>query len=382
MRQIAFVYHEFRKSCGVGRALIELLANLKREHNVTLIGQEFDGDLENKYDLVSIPKLSNSLIDKIIFPIKASHYLKQHHFDLVHRQDSGFFNCDVTTNQFLYLHWYHFVKEHRELFSPQFASSVVRTAKSKYIRITEKFQYADNHVRYVLSPSKTCHEQLQNYYGVPQDKIVAVTNGFNPIEFYPDGKIKGKLREKYHLPRGAFIFLFSGSNYERKGLGVLLKAISILKVKEKDFRLLLVGFTEISPLLPLIASLGIEDKIIFQGFSGQMSQVYRLADAFVLPAYYDPCPNSVYEAMASGLPVIISQNVGQSEWIADGRTGLVTQNVFSAEELAEKLHVLMSSRWLREKIVANASKKIGKFQWNKVSFRLIKLYNKLCLKRF
>jgi len=380
VRQIAFVYHEFRKSCGVGRALIEPLANLKREYNITLIGQEFDGDLENKYNLVSIPKLSNSFIDKIIFPIKASHYLKQHYFDLIHRQDSGFFNCDATTNQFLYLYWYHFVKEHCELFSSQFASSVLKTAKSKYIQLTEKFQYTDNHVRYVLSPSKMCHEQLQNYYGMPQDKIVAVTNGFNPAEFYPEGKVKEKLRKRYHLPQGVFIFLFSGSNYERKGLGVLLKAISILKAKEKDFRLLLVGFTEIGPLLPLIADLGVKDEIIFQGFSGQMSQIYHLADAFVLPAYYDPCPNSVYEAMASGLPVIISQNVGQSEWIVDGKTGLVIQNIFSVEELAGKLHLLMSNQRLREKVIVNASKKIGEFQWDKVSFRLIKLYNKLCPK--
>jgi len=58
-------------------------------------------------------------------------------------------------------------------------------------------------------------------------------------------------------------------------------------------------------------------RVLMLGRRTDVSHLYAAADAFIFPTLYDPFPNAVIEAMASGLPVIVSRVAGVSEIITD-----------------------------------------------------------------
>lgn len=374
MISLAIVYHEFTRSCGVGRALVEPLKFIDKDIKVTLIGQDFDEDLAKYSKLVYIPMFQNSLLNKIAFSFQVSWYLRSHSFDVVHRLDSGFFKSDIISSQFLYSHWHHFVNSHQNYFSRQFVHSILKSPKSIYIRLTEKYQHKSNKVRYIFSPSVMCSKHLFLYYQISAHKVLYITNGYDPEKFHINDN-KSHLRLRYKFPADKYIFLFCGSNYERKGLFTLLQAIEVLKNQSKQFLVILAGFDSKQILVQQkIKEMGLADYVVCVGFIKEIELFYQLADAYVLPSFYDPCPNSVYEAIASGIPVIISENCGQSDWIKDGINGLVIKDVFSYHELAEKMSLLLGNPSLSKCFIINNQKQIKNFQWKQIADRLSNLY--------
>lgn len=189
----------------------------------------------------------------------------------------------------------------------------------------------------IIANSKMVRDEVVNYYGISPDKVVVIYNGVDIDKFKGGDKIK--LRQKYGFPKEVFIILFVGSGFERKGLGVLLQALS--KLKERDFLLIILGKGNQKKYSELAQKLRIEEKVSFLGTRMDISDFYALSDLFVLPTIYDPFSNATLEAMASGLPVITTKNNGASELIDDGVDGFTLIHLANSEELAEKISSIM-----------------------------------------
>ena len=120
-----------------------------------------------------------------------------------------------------------------------------------------------------------------------------------------------------HIPH----ILFVGNEWERKGVRVLLKALSNSTIpfrctiigKEKDWKSFDV----------LLDELHLRDKVELRPFHEKVLPWYQQADIFVLPSLYDPFANVTVEALAMGLWVITSSTNGGSEVIQEGKTGAV-----------------------------------------------------------
>jgi glycosyltransferase involved in cell wall biosynthesis len=72
----------------------------------------------------------------------------------------------------------------------------------------------------------------------------------------------------------------------------------------------------------------------------------------------------VLEAMACGLPAIVSLSAGISEWLIDGEDSLLLADPANSSELAEKIKTLVRDPNLRERIAANAIQKAKTFSWD------------------
>ncbi|MEM4724427.1 MAG: glycosyltransferase family 4 protein, partial [Candidatus Hadarchaeum sp.] len=141
--------------------------------------------------------------------------------------------------------------------------------------------------------------------------------------------------------------LFVGSLVKRKGIEVLLEAFAMVRGKTPNARLTVVGegAKEYKETLQIKAkNLGILSAVDFVGAKSadQIAQLHRESQMLILPSESENSPNSIAEALVSGLPVIATRVGGIPSMISDGETGfLVPPN--DPRSLAEAILKLSSS---------------------------------------
>ena len=164
--------------------------------------------------------------------------------------------------------------------------------------------------------------------------IQNIPNPISLIDFKPKDKIS--IREKLQIPSNDFVILFGAANIndKRKGFSYLLDALNIINQqkqiytnltiavfgKAKDFDTSQIPFSVVN--LGQISSLE------------KMTEIYAMADLFVLPSLEDNLPNTVMESMACGTPVVAFNIGGIPEMVEHEKTGIIV-NEISADALAK-----------------------------------------------
>ncbi|MBA2849523.1 glycosyltransferase family 4 protein [Thermosulfuriphilus ammonigenes] len=138
---------------------------------------------------------------------------------------------------------------------------------------------------------------------------------------------------------GAFILGYIGQLIHRKGIDILLKALSSLR--GLNFRLFVVGSGPLRERLEEMArDLGLSDRVVFTGYRADRLQLLRGFDLFVLPSRLEGIPRCLMEAMAMGKPVIASDIDGCRALIPnDGIQGLLFP-AQDAQALARRIDYL------------------------------------------
>lgn len=158
--------------------------------------------------------------------------------------------------------------------------------------------------------------------------------------------------------------LFVGRLLDIKNVDLLLQSYSKLCEKHPAWVLSIVGDgPQKQKLMHLATKLGIDDSVEFNGAlqPEEVRNEYNRAAIFVLPSKSEPWGLVVNEAMANGLPVIVSEKCGSvSELIQNDDTGY-TFNPFSADDLSSKLNMLIENGHLRSTMGANSMKRIQEY---------------------
>lgn len=150
-----------------------------------------------------------------------------------------------------------------------------------------------------------------------------------------------------------------GRLVRQKGFDVLLRAWAILPAELHSWKLAVVGEGELAgELEALAARLGIEGRVRWVGRVANPREYYRGAALFVLPSRYEGTPNVLLEAMAHGLPVIVTSTCeGALEFVKNDVTGLVvaSEDVFA---LAQTMERCLRASDLRLKLGAAAAERL------------------------
>ena len=104
-------------------------------------------------------------------------------------------------------------------------------------------------------------------------------------------------------------------------------------------------------LRKMAESAGVEDVFLFEGNQPNPYPYLKYADLFVHPSYVESQGLVVLEAMALGIPCVVTKSLGPSDFIADGTNGVLTEQ--NPESLAEKVLKMLSNREMYECIKAN-----------------------------
>ena len=206
-----------------------------------------------------------------------------------------------------------------------------------YVLAAERRLFANPRLRAVICNSRMVKDEIRRHFGTPEEKLHIVYNGIDLETFHPRLREahRATMRNKLGIPEDSLVHIFVGGGFERKGLFRLIEAFA--RSNRQDSRLLVVGRDKgQARAARLAASRGVASRVHFAGAQLDVQPWYGAADSFVLPTLYDPFPNAALEAMACGLPVIVSPQCGTAELIDEGANGFVVE-ASAIDALAERL---------------------------------------------
>jgi UDP-glucose:(heptosyl)LPS alpha-1,3-glucosyltransferase len=184
-----------------------------------------------------------------------------------------------------------------------------------------------------------------------------------PGQFNPAVRERLRLsaRRNLGLPDEAFVLLLVGNDWKKKGLSCLLEALR--RSGDPRLWLLVVGRDDPAPFEAALAMDGLGHRIRFLPPRPDVEFYYAAADCYVAPSLEDAFALPVAEAMACGLPVIVSSHAGASEIVTDGADGLILKDPRDPEELAALIRRLSGDPELRERLGGNAVRTARNYTW-------------------
>lgn len=214
----------------------------------------------------------------------------------------------------------------------------------------------------------------------PAERSIVIPNGID-LEDIQQGVDRDSLRRSFNLPQSTRVITFIGRLDEQKGLDLLLEATANLETGVVGVEVWLVGDGPVRTELQRLATkLGIDDRVKFWGYQAQIERYLYASDIFALPSRYEGMPIVLLEALAAGIPCVVSQ-VGDNELVVeDGKQGLVVPPN-DAAALAEALNLLLLSPERRRQMSEAATRRGEDFSDENMAQRYAEVYRALLSKR-
>jgi glycosyltransferase involved in cell wall biosynthesis len=210
---------------------------------------------------------------------------------------------------------------------------------------------------------------VANSEGLKQLALCTAAN--LPVKVIPNGVDVQQFHPAAATPAGLEV-LCVARLIPRKGLHHLVEAMPLVS----EARLTIAGSgTEQENLEALAARLGVGERVRFLGAvpHGDLPEVYRAASVFVLPSMNEGVSNTVLEAMASGLPVLLTDTGGTSELLASGENGFLIDA--TPESIARALQHYLREPQLEERQAAASRKRAESMSWAAAAQAYVELFD-------
>ena len=214
------------------------------------------------------------------------------------------------------------------------------------------------------------------------DRVPVIHPGIDPGAVTERGG-KTERREtsrRYGLPEAAPLIVFASMNFDIKGLAFLLAGLGRIKSlhPEQDFHLLVVGGDDRQKYEEEARAARIGDRVTFTGAVSreELARIYAAGDIYAMLSKFDTFGMVVLEAMAKGLPAVVSGNVGARDLIREGDNGFVVPHPDDVDRVAATLfRALRPERLttLRTAALATAQE----YSWEKTAGRVAEIYDKI-----
>lgn len=209
----------------------------------------------------------------------------------------------------------------------------------------------------IYACSRGVSEFLNEKVGIPKECIVTILNGIDVDDYQINVDRDKKLRELGMGLHGLVVGTVCRMHEPKKGIKFLLEAARNLQ-KKIDFHLLLVGGGKDEERLKEMAGeMGV--KATFLGERVDVAELLSVMDVFVLSSLYEGLPVSLLEAMASGLPVVVTNVGGMPEVVIDGETGFIVEPG-QVEQLSESIKELLLDNNLRRRFGESGFQRVKK----------------------
>jgi glycogen(starch) synthase len=246
-----------------------------------------------------------------------------------------------------------------------------------YIHGVER--WITNRADQVIVCSFYMREQVAEIFDVPRERIAVIWNGIDPEDLQPRAEPElQRLRAQFAAPGEKLVLLIGRLVYE-KGFQLALDALPGLIERVGNVRFLVAGSgTHEQELRQQAEELVLMKHGTFLGWMGDdtLHSLYRIADVCVVPSIYEPFGLVALEAMASGCPCIVADTGGLREVVPHEEAGLR----FTASDpasLVDMVERVFRDRDLRERLIAEATEHVRRFDWTDVAERTTELYGEL-----
>ena len=207
-----------------------------------------------------------------------------------------------------------------------------------------------------------------------RSKLLVVPQGVDLERFHPvDPMQKRFLRRQFAIPDDARVALFCGAIIHRKGVDILIEAWRDVIRSVPSAILLLVGpnhehgldqpelraFSE--SIVQRLHDLALVHTVRLLGYQQHVDQFYAVADVFVFPSRAEGWPSAIAEAMASGLPSVVSSLYGVSEEQVNHGVDAFVVSSQDPQHYAERLVTLLTDPDTAGRMGENARKHAQKY---------------------
>lgn len=233
----------------------------------------------------------------------------------------------------------------------------------------------------LIAVSRHTKDDMVQVYGLDPNRITviheAVDPGLAPVD---DPEQRASVLARLGLDSGSGFFLYVGAIDQRKGMGFLLEALSILRQQKEPHDLALAGDIkndrQYPGLVREIARLGLADKVHVLGFVSEedLAALFSACLAFVFPSLYEGFGLPPLEAMVCGAPVVAARAAAVSEVV--GEAGLLVKPG-DAADLAQAMSAVSHSRELADQMREKGYKRASLFSWQKTAAETMAVYREV-----
>jgi len=209
--------------------------------------------------------------------------------------------------------------------------------------------------------------------GIARERISVVNEGVSIPEL-PNSEVRARARKRWGIGDAEFLFGCVSVFVPEKGQRHVIEALSVVRRKYPQARLILAGDGACRGELESLARrLEQQDAVLFPGFVNDVEEVYAALDAFVFPSEFEGLGTALQAAMAMALPSISTARGALAEVVDNQRTALVVEP--NAQEFAQAMLLLMDSPELRGRLgVAGRKEVIERFSAERMVANTIQVY--------
>ena len=232
--------------------------------------------------------------------------------------------------------------------------------------------FRDPRIQLILTAPRSAKAIKRFYHR--EGEFPVISAALDGTTFNPErcAALRDGARTALAIPSNRFAILLIGNDWRNKGLPVLLEALQ--HVADMPVDLLVVGEEDPRPYRALIRERGIQSHVHFLPPRKDVEFYYAAADAYVGPSLEDTFALPAAEAMACGLPVIVSARAGASALITEGTDGLILNDPTDAQSLATLIRSLFEAPELRRRLGANAAATTRPYTWERSSRELAAIF--------
>lgn len=225
---------------------------------------------------------------------------------------------------------------------------------------------------FIITGSNYTKDEILNITNFSPEQVKVIYHGVDHELF----KVNKALRPKTDLSDKYIVTV--GSIEPRKNLKSLIKAYNNLdKSFKKEFKLVIVGFNgwNNAEILELINK--DKENIIYCGYlpDEELVAVYNNASLFVYPSFYEGFGLPPVEAMACGVPVIVSNSSSLPEV---GKDAVVYCDPHDVEDIKYKIEIVLQDSNLQKKMSDSGLKRAKEFTWDKSAAEHVSVFKRVC----
>jgi len=353
----------YYSQAGIGQYIIHLVNGLSRVNG------------ETEYVLLQSRKDDTTILQQTNFR-RVSLWTPSHH-----RLERYSLNVELVRLGLDVLHSPDFIPPHRPscksvitvhdlafLLYPHF---LTKESARYYGHIDQAVRWTDH----IISVSESTKRDTIQHLGVPEDKITVVYEAANPI-FRPLDRAEARQQVlDRHGVDGPFV-LFVSTIEPRKNVPTLLQAIyQLQQCYKEDVRLVLAGGKGwlFEDAFALVEELNLDSKVHFLGrvSSEDLLYLYNAAEMLAHPAFYEGFGLPPLEAMACGLPVIVSNVASLPEVVGDAGLLIDPQD---QDELTVAMWRVLNDSTLGQEMREKGLRQAGRFSWERAARETQEIY--------
>lgn len=318
----------------------------------------------HRVPIISFPKF----LTTISFAYFIRRQLRENIFSLVHSHERIFAADIFTLHGIPHRYWVHNVR---------------RKKMSPYDLVTawvEKKLVEEGNCKKFIAVSSLTKDIFLQEYQINPDKVAVINPGVDLNDYAQRNKdsVRNTIRRELGINIADPVILFASMNFEIKGLDDVLFSLAKLKAQNRKFKLIVAGKGNIKKYTKMAKEAQINSDIIFTGpvNKEKLIRMYLASDLYIMLSKFDTFGMVVLEAMAAGLPVIISSNVGAKDLVQEDKNGFIVSNTSDTEYIATKIALLLDEN-IRRPLAEAAYQTAAQNTWDAVTKKYAAIYENL-----